>query len=350
MDKPLVSVVLPIYNVEKYLERCILSVVNQTYRNLEIILVDDGSPDGCPEICDAWARKDSRIKVVHKKNAGLGYARNTGIEHATGEYICFFDSDDYVELNTVELCVDAAVSQNADIVCFGNDVRLQTGELLYTRIPTPPKSVYADQEVRDIAMPNVLSYHAETGEDWNFAMSAWSSMYSVQTIRKSGWRFVSEREIISEDIYSVLDFYQYVQKMVVVPQALYHYITNPVSLSRVYRKDRYEKLKFLAEKLTELSVEMGSEDILRERIFCIFLGLTLGVLKQIASVQMTKKEKREELLRILNDDYLQFVLREYNYLAEGIQKKTMYWAMANKRWLVCYMLLKIRSVLGKQKH
>ena len=350
MDKPLVSVVLPIYNVEKYLERCILSIVNQTYRNLEIILVDDGSPDRCPEICDAWARKDSRIKVVHKRNAGLGYARNTGIEHATGEYIFFFDSDDYVELDTVELCVDAAVLEKADIVCFGNDVRLQTGELLFTRIPTPPKMVYADQEIRNVAMPNVLAYCAGTGEDWNFAMSAWSAMYSMQTIKESDWRFVSEREIISEDIYSVLDFYQYVQKLVVVPRVLYHYITNPVSLSRVYRKDRYEKLKFLAERLTELSVEMGSEDILRERIFCIFLGLTLGVLKQIASVKMSIKEKREELLHILNDDYLQIVLHEYNYLDEGIQKKTMYWAMVHKYWWVCYILLKIRGMLGKQKH
>ena len=98
MRKGVVSVVLPIYNVEKYLSRCLESVVNQSYRKLEIILVDDESPDKCPEICDKWAAKDNRIKVVHKKNAGLGHARNTGIENATGEYICFVDSDDYIAL------------------------------------------------------------------------------------------------------------------------------------------------------------------------------------------------------------------------------------------------------------
>ena len=87
----LVSVVLPIYNVEKYMDRCINSIINQTYKNLEIILVDDGSPDNCPQKCDDWGIKDSRIKVVHKKNAGLGMARNTGIENATGDYICFID-------------------------------------------------------------------------------------------------------------------------------------------------------------------------------------------------------------------------------------------------------------------
>lgn len=102
MRKGVVSVVLPIYNVEKYLSRCLESVVNQSYRKLEIILVDDESPDKCPEICDEWAAKDSRIKVIHKKNGGLGYARNTGIENATGEYICFVDSDDYIAPDTIE--------------------------------------------------------------------------------------------------------------------------------------------------------------------------------------------------------------------------------------------------------
>ena len=101
MQQGLISVVLPVYHTERYLDRCVTSVVNQTYSNLEIILVDDGSPDRCPQMCDEWAKKDSRIRVVHKQNAGLGMARNSGIEAATGEYICFFDSDDYVALDTI---------------------------------------------------------------------------------------------------------------------------------------------------------------------------------------------------------------------------------------------------------
>ena len=102
MRESLVSVIVPIYNVELYLERCIKSIINQTYRNLEIILVDDGSPDRCPQICDEWCAKDERVKVIHKDNAGLGMARNTGIEHATGEYVYFVDSDDYIDNDTIE--------------------------------------------------------------------------------------------------------------------------------------------------------------------------------------------------------------------------------------------------------
>ena len=92
----LISVIVPVYKVEKYLDQCINSIVNQTYRNLEVILVDDGSPDGCPQLCDAWAKKDSRISVIHKENQGIGMARNTGMDHASGAYICFFDSDDFI--------------------------------------------------------------------------------------------------------------------------------------------------------------------------------------------------------------------------------------------------------------
>lgn len=94
---PKVSIIVPIYNVEKYLDRCVESLVNQTYTDIEIILVDDGSPDACPKMCDKWAKKDARIKVVHKQNGGLSDARNAGIDAAAGEYLTFIDSDDYVK-------------------------------------------------------------------------------------------------------------------------------------------------------------------------------------------------------------------------------------------------------------
>lgn len=111
----LISVIVPIYNVEKYLARCVDSIVNQTYKNLEIILVDDGSPDRCPQMCDDYAEKDSRIKVVHKKNGGLSDARNAGMAVVTGEYISFIDSDDYVSDDFFECLLDVMNKENSDI-------------------------------------------------------------------------------------------------------------------------------------------------------------------------------------------------------------------------------------------
>lgn len=112
---PLISVIVPIYNVEKYLERCVDSIVNQTYKNLELILVDDGSPDNCPQMCDDYAKKDSRIKVIHKKNGGLSDARNAGMAVATGEYISFIDSDDYVSDDFFECLLNVMNKENSDI-------------------------------------------------------------------------------------------------------------------------------------------------------------------------------------------------------------------------------------------
>lgn len=114
---PLISIIVPVYKVEKYINRCIDSIINQTYKNLEIILVDDGSPDSCGKICDEYAKIDNRIKVIHKKNGGLSDARNKGIENSTGEYIGFVDSDDYIDINMYESLEKVLVETDTDIVC-----------------------------------------------------------------------------------------------------------------------------------------------------------------------------------------------------------------------------------------
>ena len=117
--EPLLSVIIPVYKVEQYLDECVASVVNQTYRNLEIILVDDGSPDACPAMCDAWAKKDSRIRVIHKKNGGAADSRNVGLDGAAGAWILFLDSDDYYKsADVIEKLVKTAANKNSDIVCF----------------------------------------------------------------------------------------------------------------------------------------------------------------------------------------------------------------------------------------
>lgn len=117
MDK-LISVVVPVYRVEQYLDECVNSIVNQTYQNLEIILVDDGSPDNCPKMCDEWAKKDVRIKVLHKKNGGLAAARKSGLLKSTGEYVCFVDSDDFIDERTCEIALNTILQNDADIVVY----------------------------------------------------------------------------------------------------------------------------------------------------------------------------------------------------------------------------------------
>lgn len=139
VDK-LVSIIIPVYKVEEYLEECVLSAINQTYEELEIILVDDGSPDKCPRMCDEFARLDNRIKVIHQKNGGLSNARNKGIQEATGKYLYFLDSDDYLDTKAIEKLLVAAERDNSDF-CFcdakafsdDNKIFSSNENLTYTR-------------------------------------------------------------------------------------------------------------------------------------------------------------------------------------------------------------------------
>ena len=119
MEEDLITIVIPIYKVENYLDKCVKSVINQTYKNLEIILVDDGSPDNCPKKCDEYEKKDTRIKVIHKENGGLSDARNAGIDIAKGKYITFIDSDDYIDSDYVETYYNKIKNCNYDVVVGG---------------------------------------------------------------------------------------------------------------------------------------------------------------------------------------------------------------------------------------
>ena len=152
MEKqPLISIIVPVYKVEAYLPRCVDSLINQTYGNLEFILVDDGSPDNCGALCDAFARKDPRIRVIHKENGGLSSARNAGIDIARGEYLGFVDSDDWVEPEMFESLISMALSEDVKLVCCGRyDFKACTGEKKVGLCPEKREVISGEELVRRI--------------------------------------------------------------------------------------------------------------------------------------------------------------------------------------------------------
>ncbi len=147
-EKYLISVIVPVYNVEKYLDECIESIVNQTYKNLEIILVDDGSTDHSPQMCDKWAEKDSRIKVIHKKNGGLSSARNAALEIVQGDYIAFVDSDDFIDDDMFELLLNNALEYSAEISRCSYRFVIK-GELVDSEEINDEIKVYSAEEILD---------------------------------------------------------------------------------------------------------------------------------------------------------------------------------------------------------
>ena len=335
-EKCLISIVVPVYNVESYLDRCVSSIVHQTYSNLEILLIDDGSPDRCPQMCDEWAKKDSRIKVIHKQNAGLGMARNTGIEHAMGEYICFFDSDDYVAEDLIEKTYRTIAQTQADIVLYGYTLADPERDFYQERIPDPNKEMYEKSEVLLSFLPEFLGQNPKTGKNSNIPVGACAAMYSMELIRRANWRFASEREIISEDTYSHLVLYKDVGKVAVLKECLYYYCVNGTSLTRTYRSDRFEKIKYFYERCLKVCEDYRYPSEVIRRCAEPFVGYTIAALKQEAAFSAAPDEG---IRRIVGDPVLQEVLQAKRKDRDNIKKKLLFLAIRNKWYGVVKLML-----------
>lgn len=342
LEQDVVSVVVPIYKTEKYLDRCIESIVDQSYRNLEIILVDDGSPDNCPEMCDAWAAKDSRIKVVHKVNEGLSRARNTGIACATGTYICFFDSDDYVDPDTIKLAHDMAQKSQLDMVIFGMGIKNSREELIGEEVPVTPKQIYEGAEVQDVLLPEALGANAAIGKSYHIMFSACCVLFSFELIRRANWQFVSEKEIMSEDVYSLLTLYQYVQKVGILPERLYYYRENTSSISRSYRPDRFARNKHFYLQCVKLCEQIGYSNEVVVRCRHSFLCNAFAALKQVVAYHGNYQKAKDELRAIVDDTVFHQVVQEKRKDKENFNKRVFYWVARNKMYYLCYLLLVLK--------
>ncbi len=244
--KPKVSIIVPTYNVEMYLDRCISSLVNQTLREIEIILVDDESPDRCPQMCDAWAMVDSRIKVLHKKNEGLGFARNSGLEIATGEFVTFLDSDDYVEKETYETLYKEAVLKELD-VCYFKHRRFSDKGKFIDVVADKKAYYFSGKDEVDSFLLNLIGKDPLKSNQSFFSMSVCMGIFRLKAIKNSGVKFVSERTVASEDLIFDIDFLPYVRNIGVLPNVFYNYFINPSSISSSFSEAKYQRMIKLLE-------------------------------------------------------------------------------------------------------
>lgn len=302
---PKVSVIVPIYNVEKYLDRCMHSLQNQTLKDIEIIMVDDGSPDNCPKMCDEYAKQDQRIKVIHKQNAGLGFARNSGLEMVMGEYVAFVDSDDYVDNLMYETLWNEAINSNADVVFCGFKTELQNGTWTDSA-EVSGRTVWDGNAVRDF-MLDMVSSAPYVKEERKYQMSVWHGIYRRSIIDENHIRFYSEREIVSEDLPFQLEFLLRSNRLVYLPQSFYYYCLNGTSLTATFKLEKYEGFKRLYMLLNELlEGVMGY----RYRTNRIFIGYVRSfLLRMLAS---NYDEKREFTIKICNDAIWNVVRKDYS--------------------------------------
>ena len=274
-----ITVIIPVYNVEKYIDRCVKSVLAQSFSNLEIILVDDGSPDSSPAICDAYEKKDERIKVIHKKNGGLASARNAGMEVMTGTYLFFLDSDDWLEPDGLERLYRIAEEQKVDFVRYR---AIRTGwpgaaENIPCRVEPVrelTEGFYDKTRIVKEIYPRLLATSAIT---MGPVVGAWGALYRVDFLKKNQIRFYedvkfSEDLIFSANVVRAANSFYFVDT-----PGTYHYFYNPNSISKSFRAGRWESCKgtirYCERDFGKCAEYDFSTELQYLRWFCIMLSL-----------------------------------------------------------------------------
>ena len=255
----LISVIVPVYKVETYLDRCLESIVNQTYQNLEIVLVDDGSPDKCPIMCDNWAKQDSRIKVIHKKNGGLSDARNAGMKIAEGKYISFVDSDDLIDYRYIECLYNALIATDADLAAcdveeFKDEKQLTLQEKKYVK----PVIATAEQALSQLIKGR------------GFRAVAWNKLYSREILRNEKFEYGR----LHEDEFFTYRIIDKCESLAYVNLPLYKYRQREGSIMKVKSNRQldaldagYQRLLFLEKKYPALYLT----DKITFCDFCLFV-------------------------------------------------------------------------------
>ena len=297
----LISVIVPIYKVEKYLNNCVESIQNQTYKNLEIILVDDGSPDSCPELCDKFAEEDERIKVVHKVNGGLSDARNAGIEVATGTYITFVDSDDFLLEDMIETLYYLSEEYDADFVMCG---KMDCGDddIIGTIVPKSGPSKIKVFEGREKMTAYLKTNQIET--------TAWKKLYKSYLLDEI--RFPKGK--LHEDAFTTYKLVDAAGKILVTNKVGYVYRNNPqsimnsgFSLKRLHSVEaKEEQLSYIEEKYPELR-KFACAEVIYACNFC---------LKEMAKKDFLEKDI-EKMLQVLYRKYYRQYLTVNNVSIRG---------------------------------
>ena len=300
MKKGFISIIIPVYNTEKYLKRCLESVINQTYSDLQIICIDDGSTDGSIDILEEYSQKDKRIQVVRKENSGISETRNAGHSYVSGEYIMYLDSDDWLDENACESAINSAEKEKADVI-FWNYVRefneISKPQYIYGK----ESFVFRDEkQLRDLHRRFFGLYGSElkNPEKLDSIVTVWGTLYRSDIILKRGIKFVDTSKVGVEDLLFNIHFFDYVKKAVYLGECFNHYRkTNEVSFTKKYKSDFSQRLATLYKCMEEYIQNNRCEDTYRQALYnriCInIIGKGMNILradKKTNKLRLVKEE------------------------------------------------------------
>ena len=336
--QPLLSVIIPVYNTGRFLPRCMESLLNQTYENLEILLIDDGSADNSVQLCDQYASAYAHVRVLHKQNGGLGHARNSGLDLAKGEYVTFLDSDDYIDKDMYLCLMAELLKQNADAafcdfcyVCSDGRCEAASGGLQAGK--------YTAQDIL-LAM---LGARPEASRDFDFEMSVCKAIYAAHVIRDGKIRFQSEREVLCEDLFFHLDFLQEAESAVYVPKSFYHYCENTNSLTHKLDPDRLYREKKLYLSICQLVQDIANEGA-QLRWQRLFLGRIRAAIGQYVHYtgELSFRERLRSIRAIAEDPLVRRIITGYPIYKNPIKLRIFHTFLRWKFCLGMYVLILLK--------
>lgn len=335
-----ISVIVPVYGVEKVLNRCVDSILQQTYDNLEIILVDDGSPDHCPELCDAFAREYENIVVVHKKNGGLTSAWKEGVRHASGDLVGFVDSDDWIDPDMYEKLYAALKQQDADMAMAGLVFDYEDPNYPPRRETNRMEmSVYDRRELESL-FPVLLNDGSFIGR--TIQPSRVTKLFRKKLVEQN-LTLWDDRVNVGEDLQMVFATVLDAQKICAIPDYYpYHYWYNMSSMTGKYDPDYLEKIKFTRERLEVISDEKGVYDF-RDQIRNDFLSLAIMAVKN--EIWRNHRDSFGRVLKnvrsMCQDEQVQEALANHTMDRIGLSVKIYIFMMKHRLALPCYLVTKI---------
>jgi len=324
---PLFSIIVPIYNIEKYIEQCILSIIDQTFTNFELILVDDGSTDCCPHICDEYAMRDSRIKVVHKENGGVVSARQAGVAVSTGEYIACVDGDDWISKDYLEKFADICNQYNADIVCCGAILAYEDKE-----IRRPPRVNFLGYYDRKRIENEIFPILIERSDGVYFSPSLWAKVIRREIYQEQ--QLINTFVNIGEDGACVKPCIYHSQSMYVMGDCLYFYRQNPASMTKKKKAFDWNGPRIIGQHF-EKQIDMNELDF-QEQVY-------RNVVHNLFNVCLSQFN-RKEAYSVVTKDIKLHIRESYYYRAiknckyKRFTKGWWAWLVLEKEFLLAMML------------
>ena len=337
--KDLISIIVPVYNLEKYIARCLISLINQTYDKIEIICVNDGSIDNSLEVLKFFKNKDERIKIINQKNQGVSQARNNALNYATGKYIMFVDGDDWLSEETCKFAIDTVNSNNVDVVLWSY-IR-EYGNKSLTKDVFKEDSRYFDKkEVYKKIYRRIFGLYKEEmmrPDHGDSIVPVWGKLYKADIIKKNHIQFIDYKEVAAEDALFNMKYFSFVNSAYYEKKYYYHYRKNDTSLTRSYNPN-------LERQWNNLIINMENEiDSLNlDNTFLVSLNnrRCLSLIPLGLNALYAENKKIEIIRNILNNNSIKKTLASLEFKYLPLQWKIFFYAAKYQYNFIFYCLLK----------